>query len=66
MTYILHGKTGWYDGSKPGVGWWVAWIERDGNLTAMALNIDMSTMADAPKRLRIARAVLRDLKLLGS
>lgn len=62
--YVLHGKTGWFDGATPNIGWWVGWIERDGNITAVALNMDFAGMRDAPKRERIVRDVLRDLKLI--
>lgn len=62
--YVLHGKTGWFDGKKPDIGWWVGWIERDGNITSVALNIDLKDNADAPKRARIVRAVLKNLKLI--
>jgi len=66
LDYKLHGKTGWFAAQgKPGIGWWVGWIERDGNVTAVALNIDMAKMADAPKRYRIVRSVLRDLALIN-
>ncbi|VVE24183.1 Beta-lactamase OXA-10 [Pandoraea morbifera] len=62
--YVLHGKTGWFVDKKPDIGWWVGWIERDGNITSVAINIDMMSDADAPKRARIVRAVLKDLKLI--
>ncbi|WP_087722475.1 OXA-62 family carbapenem-hydrolyzing class D beta-lactamase [Pandoraea sp. PE-S2T-3] len=64
MDYVLHGKTGWYVDGKHDIGWWVGWIERDGNITTVALNMDMRSDADAPKRARIARAVLKDLRLI--
>ncbi len=62
--YVLHGKTGWFDGKKPDIGWWVGWIERDGNITSVALNIDLKDNDDAPKRARIVRAVLKQLQLI--
>ncbi|VVE19379.1 OXA-62 family carbapenem-hydrolyzing class D beta-lactamase [Pandoraea anhela] len=62
--YVLHGKTGWFVDKKPDIGWWVGWLERDGNLTMIALNIDMSSDADAPKRARIVRNVLKEMKLI--
>nr|WP_063861087.1 OXA-62 family carbapenem-hydrolyzing class D beta-lactamase OXA-159 [Pandoraea sp. HD7676]ALA99193.1 class D beta-lactamase OXA-159 [Pandoraea sp. HD7676] len=64
VDYVLHGKTGWFTEKKPDIGWWVGWLERDGNLTMIALNIDIQTDADAPKRARIVRNVLKDLKLI--
>ncbi|AVF42013.1 OXA-62 family carbapenem-hydrolyzing class D beta-lactamase [Pandoraea apista] len=62
--YVLHGKTGWFVDKKPDIGWWVGWIERDGNITSVALNIDLKDDADAPKRARIVRAVLSSLQLI--
>uniref|UniRef100_UPI0030CD3009 OXA-62 family carbapenem-hydrolyzing class D beta-lactamase OXA-1228 n=1 Tax=Pandoraea sputorum TaxID=93222 RepID=UPI0030CD3009 len=62
--YVLHGKTGWFVDKKPDIGWWVGWLERDGNLTMIALNIDMNGDADGPKRARIVREVLKNLKLI--
>ncbi|MDM8358419.1 OXA-62 family carbapenem-hydrolyzing class D beta-lactamase [Pandoraea communis] len=62
--YVLHGKTGWFVDRKPDIGWWVGWIERDGNITSVALNIDLKDDADAPKRARIVRAVLKHLQLI--
>lgn len=62
--YVLHGKTGWFVDKKPDIGWWVGWIERNGNITAVALNIDLKDDADAPKRARIVRAVLKNLQLI--
>lgn len=62
--YVLHGKTGWFVDKKPDIGWWVGWLERDGNLTMIALNVDMNGDADGPKRARIVREVLKNLKLI--
>lgn len=62
--YVLHGKTGWFVEKKPDIGWWVGWLERDGNLTMIALNIDMNGDVDGPKRARIVREVLKNLKLI--
>lgn len=62
--YVLHGKTGWFVDKKHDIGWWVGWLERDGNLTMVALNMDMQSDADAPKRARIVRNVLREMKLI--
>jgi len=64
IDYVLHGKTGWFVDKKPDIGWWVGWLERDGNLTMIALNIDMNGEADGPKRARIVREVLKNLKLI--
>jgi len=61
--YSLYAKTGWYwpdDGGRQ-IGWWVGWVERDGEQYPFALNIDIKTEADAAKRLPIARDCLHAL-----
>lgn len=60
----LYAKTGWADGPDPDVGWWVGWIEKDGGSVTFALNIEIKTDADAPKRLTIGRACLKALGAL--
>jgi len=59
---ILYGKTGW-SGRKDGIGWLTGWIEGGSSLTSFSINIDMPDIADAPKRLTIAKAVLSSLGL---
>ena len=43
------------------IGRVVGWIERDGTIVSFALNIDLATDEDAPKRLTIARHCLQAL-----
>lgn len=64
--WILRGKTGWATrGREPDLGWFVGWVERQEGAVFFALNVDMPRgLADAPKRERIARAVLRRLGAL--
>jgi beta-lactamase class D len=57
----LHGKTGWQFSADPQIGWWVGWVERDGKTYPFALNMDMGSAADAPKRLEIGKALLAEL-----
>lgn len=62
-VYVLHGKTGMVFTTKPNLGWWVGWVERDGSYYAFALNIDMPDWKqDLAKRVEIGR---RCLALLG-
>ena len=68
--WILHAKTGWAthgaaDG-KTDLGWVVGWVERGGRRWLFAVNIDMSTAADAEKRLPLARKLLTDAGAFGS
>lgn len=56
----LYGKTGW----QPPIGWWVGWVEKEGKVFAFALNMDLTDMADAPKRITIGKALLAELGVL--
>ena len=62
--WALYGKTGWVTSVKPGIGWWVGWLERDGRLYSFALNMPMEDLADASKRIELGKASLRALGLL--
>lgn len=62
--YSLHAKTGWAMETKPGVGWWVGWVERDGDVHAFALNMDMPDGVDPKTRIEIGRACLQKLGVL--
>lgn len=53
----LFAKTGW-DGK---IGWWVGWVERGDRKTAFALNMDMSRIEDAPKRIGFGKELLAHL-----
>ncbi len=56
---ILYAKTGW----SGTIGWWTGWIEHGGAVTAFALNMDMTRIEDAPKRITIAKALMKQLGL---
>lgn len=56
--WTLHGKTGWGTATKPGIGWWVGWVEKQGRIYAFALNIDMQSAEDVPKRMALGKASL--------
>ncbi len=59
--YALHAKTGWCASTNPQIGWWVGWVERGDKIYPFALNIDMLTDEDAPKRISIGRECLKAL-----
>ena len=61
---VLYGKTGWRFSSVPQLGWWTGWVQRDGQIFAFALNIDMASPADAKKRVAIGRDMLGNLGTL--
>jgi beta-lactamase class D len=57
----LYGKTGIYAGAAPQLGWFVGWVERGNAVHAFALNIDLKSEKDAPKRETLGRALLARL-----
>ena len=58
----LHYKTGWSGGTiKPQVGWLVGWVTSKDGDCPFALNIEMTTIEDAPKRLIVAKDCLKAL-----
>lgn len=63
----LYAKTGWADDARPRpIGWFVGWVELDGDDARpiyFALNMDMMDAAFAPRREEIVRRVLRGLDL---
>ena len=61
---VLYGKTGWLTSQSPKIGWWVGWIERNGEIAAFALNIDMPTSEEGPKRMTLGKALLAKLGVL--
>ena len=59
----VYGKTGW-TGRDRAIGWVCGWVERGPEVTSSALNMDMKDVADAPKRMAIAKTVLFQLRIL--
>ena len=59
----LYGKTGWAVSTKPDVGWLVGWVEHGEAVRSFALNIDMATAQEAPKRMTIVKAMLERLNV---
>ncbi|MFK5979623.1 MAG: class D beta-lactamase [Rhizobiaceae bacterium] len=58
---ILFAKTGWSSAPTPQIGWYVGWVESKDGLFTFALNIDISSRADARKRKAIAKTLLNML-----
>jgi beta-lactamase class D len=50
----LFAKTGW-DGK---IGWWVGWVEEGSRATPFALNMDMTAVEEAPKRIALGKELL--------
>ena len=63
-SYRLFGKTGWENVPEPGVGWWVGWVEANGQVHSFALNIDVKSPEDAGKRIELGKLALREVGLL--
>ncbi|MBF0454437.1 MAG: class D beta-lactamase [Magnetococcales bacterium] len=55
----LYGKTGWSSSTKPKWGWYVGWMESQGEIMVVALRIKMDALQMAPLRQALARAALR-------
>lgn len=58
--YVLRGKSGYSlgmqgygDSTKPGIGWWVGWIEYDTRLRVFACNFDITADTQLPLRKNI-------------
>ncbi len=62
--YILRGKTGWEPSFKPEVGWYVGYLERNGNTYFFALQIDVVQAKDLKARLEITKNILKDMGML--
>jgi beta-lactamase class D len=56
---VLFAKTGW----SGKIGWWTGWIEHGDRVTTFALNIDMATAAEAPKRVELGKALFTRLNV---
>lgn len=60
--WALRGKTGWRFGGEPDIGWYVGWLEFEGEAWAFALNIDMPDPASQVRlRAAIVEAALSEI-----
>lgn len=64
--YRLSAKSGWVTRVEPQIGWYVGYLERDGNVYFFAANIETSRPDErfGPAKIAITRALLRTLGLL--
>lgn len=62
--HVLRAKTGWSNAYDPQVGWWVGYVERAENVWFFAIELDMKSDDDAPKRRDIAKKILREKGIL--
>ncbi|MFN6204708.1 MAG: class D beta-lactamase [Acidobacteriota bacterium] len=59
VAYKVAAKTGWSTILNPGIGWYVGYVETPRGVWLFALNIDIRTEADLPRRIDLARAALQ-------
>ena len=59
--YRIFAKSGWAGPDDPQIGWWVGWVEKDGDNYPFALNILIKKNEDAKQREVIARACIEEL-----
>lgn len=57
----LYGKTGWSPANAPSIAWWVGWVEKDGIVSAFAMNITGSPIGEGAKRLALGKTLLSRL-----
>lgn len=62
--FILRAKTGWAMRVAESHGWWVGWVERPDNEYYFAINIDINSEEDLPKRQKIVVDAFVQLGLL--
>jgi beta-lactamase class D len=66
LGYVLRAKTGWGDMGKQSIGWWVGWVEKEGNAYFFATNIESMDPPEifAAARKTITRNILVELGIL--
>lgn len=64
-SWTLHGKTGWATSNiEIPVGWFVGWVEKNGEIYSFAINLEMKDGKNLPKREEIAKDSLKALGVL--
>jgi beta-lactamase class D len=65
--YVLRAKTGWAgfgEAQAQQIGWWVGWVERNGDPYFFAMNVDLEKPEQGAARFAITKAILRERRLL--
>lgn len=63
--WTLHGKTGWATSNiEIPVGWFVGWVEKNGQIYSFAINLEMKDGKNLFKREKIAKESLKSLGIL--
>lgn len=63
VNYTLRAKTGWDDGDKKSTGWYVGYVEKNGNVYYFANCIQTADFDKAKARIEITSQILSELKL---
>lgn len=51
---VIYAKTGWTGREAPQTGWWVGWVEKEGEIYPFAMNAVIPTMEEAKLRIPVA------------
>jgi beta-lactamase class D len=62
--YVLRAKTGWSKERRPELGWLIGEVTVGDQWWLFAMNVDLMSDADAPKRLAITRDALKAKRIL--
>lgn len=62
--YILRGKTGWAARVEKGIGWYVGYLEENGDVYFFANNINIINDSDVESRIPIVKNIFKSMGLL--
>ncbi len=62
--YVLRGKTGWSQHTKPQTGWFVGYIETSKDTWFFACNLDIHKNSDADYRKDLVIKYLHELRII--
>lgn len=63
-NYVLRGKTGWAARYEPQAGWYIGYLEENGNVYFFANNIDIKEDKDTSARISIVKDIFKSIGLL--
>lgn len=64
QNYVLRGKTGWASRFEPETGWYVGYLEENGDIYFFANNIDIKEETDTAARISIVKDIFNSMGLL--
>ena len=64
--YTLRAKTGWAQRVHPQIGWFVGYVEKDGDVHFFATNVESATPDEhfGSSKVEITKEILRDLQVI--